>query len=66
MLKAGVAQEYRDKIVGHSLKGMDTHYLVIYEEDLSAAMETYTAWFDNNLASVTQNVDQEHKQGSAL
>ena len=49
MLKAGVSKEYRDKILGHSLQGMDKHYLSISEDDLPAAMDLYTAWLDRQI-----------------
>ncbi len=46
MLSAGVDKVYRDMILGHSLTGMDVHYLSPSEEDLHRAMEIYTAWLD--------------------
>ena len=52
MLAAGVAKEYRDKILGHSMKGMDVHYLKPSEDDLKAAMDQYTAWLEENLPQV--------------
>ena len=42
MLKAGLEKEYRDTILGHSLKGMDVHYLVLDEKTLTEAMSKYT------------------------
>jgi integrase len=50
MLAAGVEKVYRDAIVGHSLKGMDVHYLVLSDELLKAAMEKFTSWLDNEIA----------------
>jgi integrase len=59
MLAAGVAKEYRDKMLGHSMKGMDVHYLKPSEDDLKAAMDRYTAWMDEQItASVAQTVAQ--------
>jgi integrase len=59
MLAAGVAKEYRDKILGHSMKGMDVHYLKPSEDDLEAAMDRYTDWMDEQMtASLAQNLAQ--------
>lgn len=50
---------YRDLILGHSLEGMDRHYIKPSEESLREAMARYTAWLDEQLGSVDQTVDQE-------
>ena len=50
MLTAGVEKVYRDAIVGHSLKGMDVHYLVLSDESLKDAMEIYTRYIDEKIA----------------
>ena len=55
MLKAGVEREYRDMIMGHSLKGIDVHYISPEDKDLHRAMEKYTSWLDGQLEK--QNVD---------
>jgi hypothetical protein len=49
MLRAGVDPVYRDLILGHSLGKMDRFYLKPSEDDLSAAMEEYTEWFDGQV-----------------
>jgi integrase len=59
MLEAGVDKTYRDLILGHSLEGMDRHYIKPSEETLRQAMARYTAWLDEQLGSVDQTVDQE-------
>jgi integrase len=61
MLKAGLEKEYRDTILGHSLKGMDVHYLVLDETALAEAMNKFTKWVDGQLesANVDHSVDQE-------
>lgn len=46
MVEAGVDQAYRDTILGHSLKGMDAHYIMPSDEALRAAMDRYTAFVD--------------------
>jgi integrase len=68
MLNAGVDQVHRDIILGHSLHGMDVHYMAPSIEDLHRAMARYTEWLDGQLlsASVDQNVDQETKKGQAV
>jgi integrase len=58
MLKAGVIKEYRDMILGHSLQGMDVHYIVEDESILREAMKKYTDWLDNQLTSLDQTLDQ--------
>ena len=61
MLKAGIDKVYRDKILGHSLTGMDVHYMAPSENDLKTSMDRYTSWLDNQieLQFVDQNVDQK-------
>jgi integrase len=59
MLKAGVDRVYRDKIVGHSLRGMDIHYIVVGVDDLHNAMDKFTKWLDSEIKNVDQNVDQK-------
>jgi integrase len=65
MVNAGVDQVHRDVILGHSLHGMDAHYMAPSIDDLHRAMARYTEWLDGQLilASVDQNVDQEAKKG---
>lgn len=58
LVQAGVIDVYRNAILGHTLKGMDVHYVVPVDEALTAAMEKYTKWFDDRFANVTQNVTQ--------
>ena len=38
MLSAGIDKVYRDMILGHSLRGMDIHYMSPSEDDLHRAM----------------------------
>ncbi len=49
MVNAGVDKAYRDIILGHSLKGMDVHYITPSEADLTDAMGKYTRYIDQNL-----------------
>ena len=63
MLSAGVDKVYRDTILGHSLKGMDVHYMSPSEDDLHRAMAVYTEWLDVKLANVAQNVAQVNEKG---
>jgi integrase len=49
MVRAGVDKVYRDTILGHSLHGMDMHYMAPSEEDLRRAMARYTEWLDDQL-----------------
>jgi len=59
MLTAGVDKVHRDLILGHSLKGMDIHYMAPDEDTLKEAMDKYTRWVDGQIANVDQTVDQE-------
>lgn len=52
MLKSKVDKIYRDCILGHSLEGMDVHYMAPSEEDLHIAMDYYTMWFDNEVTKI--------------
>ena len=38
-----------DTNVGHSLKGMDVHYIVLSDESLREAMDQYTVWLDEKI-----------------
>ena len=44
----------RDVILGHSLKGMDAHYLKPTDEDLTEATERYTLWLDEELSDIRE------------
>jgi integrase len=59
MARAGIDKVYRDTILGHSLEGMDVHYLKPSDDDLHAAMEKYSSWLEDEIANVDQTVDQE-------
>ncbi len=64
MLNAGVDKVHRDIILGHSLHGMDIHYMAPSEDDLHRAMARYTEWLDGQLSqNVDQIVDQAIKKG---
>ncbi|MBW1693299.1 MAG: hypothetical protein JRJ41_03900 [Deltaproteobacteria bacterium] len=58
MLTAGVDKVHRDLILGHSLQGMDVHYMAPDDETLKDAMEKYTRWIDDQIVNVDQSVDQ--------
>jgi integrase len=51
MLSAGVDKVYRDMILGHTLTGMDVHYLSPSHEDLHRAMSIYTDRLEKQFAS---------------
>lgn len=60
MLIAGVDKVFRDTILGHSLQGMDAHYISLDDKALKHAMGRYTTWLDDQLK--LQNVDQSVDQ----
>ncbi|MBW2602912.1 MAG: site-specific integrase [Deltaproteobacteria bacterium] len=66
MLNAGMDKVHRDLILGHSLKGMDVHYMVPDDDDLTNAMDKYTLWTDGQISkanySVDHSVDHEVKK----
>jgi integrase len=63
MLNAGMDKPHRDTILGHSLKGMDAHYIVPTDGSLTRAMDKYTRWFDSEVFSA--NVDQRVDHGQS-
>ncbi len=65
MLSAGMDKVYRDTILGHSLQGMDVHYISPSEEDLHRAMAKYTEWLDGSISRCYQNVNNSIKKGLA-
>ena len=62
MLNAGVDKAYRDTILGHSLQGMEAHYIAPDEDSLKRAMGKYTKWLDRQLESA--NLDQNKNKAS--
>jgi integrase len=54
MLNAGVDKVHRDIILGHSLHGMDVHYMSPSEEDLHRAMSKYPAWLDAQMQTLAK------------
>ena len=62
LLEAGVEKEYRDVICGHSLRGMDVHYLVVNDEALMRAIDRYTEWFDRQVEVISGSVPQTGPQ----
>jgi len=46
MLQAGIDKVHRDMILGHSLQGMDSHYMVATDDALMRAMDAYTQFID--------------------
>jgi len=63
MVNAGVDRVHRDIILGHSLLGMDIHYMAPSEEDLHRAMGVYTEWLNAQIASVSDIVSNYQKRG---
>jgi integrase len=61
MLAAGIDKVHRDLILGHSLKGMDVHYMAPDEATLIEAMNKYTNWIDDQFQNVDQSVDQNEE-----
>jgi integrase len=61
---AGVDPAHRDTFLGHSLQGMDAHYIAPNDDSLMLAMEKYTGWLDDQIAHSIANVDQtvDHEQ----
>lgn len=60
MVSAGIEKVHRDTILGHSLQGMDIHYVVPKEEDLTEAMRRYTSWVEKQLKIAKAKVKKDH------
>lgn len=63
MVQAGVDKALRDIILGHSLQGMDAHYLAPTEEHLKAAMDRYTQWLDAQLDESRAKLEKNSLKG---
>jgi len=59
MVEAGIDKVYRDTILGHSLRGMDAHYIMPSDEALKAAMDKYTAFIDAKLEAMKAEVGRK-------
>jgi integrase len=64
MAAAGLDKAHRDVIIGHSMQGMDVHYLVPTEDTLKREMARYTQWIDNQLEGESANVDHSVDQAA--
>jgi len=62
MLKASVDKVHRDLILGHSLKGMDVHYLAPSEDSLKEAMDKYTRWLGEQIAEASKKLAKKTGQ----
>jgi integrase len=62
MLEAGMDKVHRDLILGHSLKGMDVHYMAPSEDALRKAMDKYTRWIDNEILNLDHSLDPKVKR----
>ena len=58
MLNSSVEKAHRDMMIGHSLRGMDIHYLIPKEDSLKEAMIRYTKWLDERLVDKKEGVRQ--------
>lgn len=54
MMLAGIDKALRDTILGHSLQGMDAHYISPSEENLQSAMRKYTDWIDSRIRIIVE------------
>lgn len=59
ILNAGVDKVHRDLILGHSLKGMDVHYMAPGDDSLKQAMDKYTRWLDEQIAKASEELAQK-------
>jgi integrase len=62
MLNAGMDKVHRDLILGHSLKGMDVHYMAPDDNALTKAMDKYTMWIDSQISNLDHSLDHEAKK----
>ena len=54
----------RDAIAGHSLKGMDAHYIVLSDESLRDAMGRYTIWLHDKIDEAERLLEERLKEQS--
>ena len=59
MRNSGVEMAHMEMILGHSLRGMDVHYLVPPEEDLRKVMDRYMERQDGELVGVRVDKTKE-------
>ena len=59
MLSAGIDKAYRDTLLGHSLEGMDRHYIVPDEKSLKKAMLKYTECIDQKIEEEKVKLGQQ-------
>ena len=61
MLEAKVDKTYRDKILGHSMQGMDVYYIKnrIKDKTLKEAMDIYTKWLDEEIDKARKGAGSE-------
>jgi len=64
MAAAGLDKAHRDVILGHSMRGMDVHYIVPTEDTLRLEMARYTRWIDSQLEGESANVDHSVDQAA--
>ena len=62
LLYAWVDKVRRDAIVGHSLKDMDAHYIVLSDESLREAMDRYTVWLDDKIDDAEKLLEERLKE----
>ena len=69
MLAVELKKEIGTRILGHSMKGIDRHYIIPNEDDLKKAMDQYTEWLDGQVEEIWENVahfvDHATKKGLA-
>jgi len=65
MLNAGVDKVFRDLILGHSLRGMDAHYMTPDDAALTEAMNKYTMWLDGQWKNFDPSFDPGDKNDKA-
>jgi len=63
--EAGVDKVRWDAIVGHSLKGMDVHYIVLSDESLQEAMDRYTQWLDERIDEANRSLEKEKNESKS-
>lgn len=62
MLNAGVDKVHRDLILGHSLKGMDVHYMAPDDDASTKAIDRYTTYIDREISNLEHFLDHGVKR----
>ena len=62
MIDAGISKTFADILVGHSIQGIDKHYIKPKESTLIAEMDKYTKWLEKKYKVLTKWLTTRQKR----